>query len=627
MKKLLWLSWVFLSPLISRAGLWWDAASTVNSGETYSVSVDAGSAQYTWAYLYKNGALVGTAQSENYGTAHVECQTTDYGSQTVHFSAYANYEDWGSTSSESSGVDVNVVIPNVAPTIAWVVNPEYAAVGESFNIQARANDSNGNLASVSVFRDGVPFALNGGGNGSESYSDLNGYTGNTPGTVTFFAYAQDQNGLYSEGIYWTVSIYQPNRSPDTPTISSDGVIQINLGQSIHLTGTLHDPDGNLVYHNLFYASPSAGGWPALLSGQPSGGSYSAISTSFTPTELGTWQFHTNGHDGQSWGPGATLSVTVVDGTPPSTPSGLSSSGVSGTGLTLSWMASTDNVGVSVYEVFRNGVSVGTTGGTSMALSGLTQGTAYSMTVRAKDAAGNWSPLSASLPITTADTQPPATPPGLVAGSLTATSFTLSWNASSDNLGVTAYEVMKGPASLGTTGSLSMAITGLTQGTAYSMTVRARDAAGNWSGWSNALVVVTSDTQAPSIPAGLSAGSIGTANFTLSWNASTDNLAVTAYEVRQGGTSLGTTAALSMNVSALAPNTTFAMTVRARDAAGNWSAWSAALNVTTSPPNSTTDTDRDGVPDVIEQQLGTNPNVGPQADTANQSALKIHRPNP
>lgn len=628
MKKLLLLGLMLAALSAGRAGIEWNTPSNVNSGSGYEVrtALNEAGMSYTWLDLYKNNAWVGHAEGWDNPT-YLSYGSTDFGNQTINYHASAAMDHWYvGLLYDSSDFAVTVTVPNSPPTIAWVVNPNQAPVGETFNIQARANDADGNLASISVFRDGVPFALDG-ANGSEGYSNLNGYAAISTGTVTFTAYAQDQNGLYSETIPWTVNIYQPNRSPDTPTISSDEVTQINLGQSVHLTGTLHDPDGNLAYHNLFYASPSSGGWPTLLSGTPSNGSNSTISTYFTPTELGTWQFNTNGHDGQSWGPGATLSINVVDGTPPSTPTGLTSSGVGGSGFTLSWNAATDNVGVSVYEVFRNGASLGTTGSTSMILSGLTQGTAYSMTVRAKDAAGNVSTSSATLVVNTADTQAPSTPAGLAAGNVAATSFTLSWSASSDNLAVTAYEVRRGTTSLGTTGNLSLAITGLTQGTAYSLTVRARDAADNWSGWSNPLVVTTADTQAPSVPVGLAASNIGTTNFTLSWSAATDNLGVTGYEVMRGTTSLGTTTALSLSVGGLAPSTTYAMTVRARDAADNRSAWSTALNVTTSPPGSTTDTDCDGIPDVIEQQLGTDPTVGPQADINNQSALKIHRPNP
>jgi chitodextrinase len=76
---------------------------------------------------------------------------------------------------------------------------------------------------------------------------------------------------------------------------------------------------------------------------------------------------------------------------PSVPAGLASSNITQTSFTLSWTASTDNVGVTGYEVFRNGVSVGTPTGTSLSVTGLTCATTYPMTVRARDAAGNCQP--------------------------------------------------------------------------------------------------------------------------------------------------------------------------------------------------------------------------------------------
>lgn len=75
--------------------------------------------------------------------------------------------------------------------------------------------------------------------------------------------------------------------------------------------------------------------------------------------------------------------------------------------------------------------------------------------------------------------------------------------------------------------------GLAAATSYSYTVRAIDAAGNLSPASNAAGVTTpppADTQAPTVPANLVAGNIGTTSATLSWSASTDNVAVAAYLV-------------------------------------------------------------------------------------------------
>ena len=80
-----------------------------------------------------------------------------------------------------------------------------------------------------------------------------------------------------------------------------------------------------------------------------------------------------------------------DTTPPSTPTGLAASNVSQTGLTLTWNASTDNVGVTGYDVYRNGTKMATVTSTSSSQTGLACGTSYAFGVVARDAAGNSSP--------------------------------------------------------------------------------------------------------------------------------------------------------------------------------------------------------------------------------------------
>ncbi|MET7030103.1 Calx-beta domain-containing protein, partial [Sediminicola luteus] len=119
-------------------------------------------------------------------------------------------------------------------------------------------------------------------------------------------------------------------------------------------------------------------------------------------------------------------------------------------------------------------------------------------------------------------------------------------------------------------------------TAYAFTVRAIDAAGNESANSNtANVTTTGDVTPPSAPTGLAASGTTSTTTTLNWNASTDNVAVTGYRIFQGGTQIGTTGgATTFNVTGLTPNTAYAFTVRAIDAAGNESANSNTANVIT-----------------------------------------------
>lgn len=91
-----------------------------------------------------------------------------------------------------------------------------------------------------------------------------------------------------------------------------------------------------------------------------------------------------------------------DTEPPTAPSNLASSNVTSTSLTLTWTASTDNVGVTNYRIFRNGTYFNQTGNNSTTynVTGLTASTAYSFYVVAQDAAGNNSNQSNTINVTT-----------------------------------------------------------------------------------------------------------------------------------------------------------------------------------------------------------------------------------
>ena len=89
-----------------------------------------------------------------------------------------------------------------------------------------------------------------------------------------------------------------------------------------------------------------------------------------------------------------------------------------------------------------------------------------------------------------DTQAPTAPTNLVASNVTQTSVSLSWTASTDNVGVTGYDVFQGTTNLGSVTGTSANITGLVASTTYAFKVRAHDAAGNNSPFSNIVNVTT-----------------------------------------------------------------------------------------------------------------------------------------
>lgn len=92
-----------------------------------------------------------------------------------------------------------------------------------------------------------------------------------------------------------------------------------------------------------------------------------------------------------------------------------------------------------------------------------------------------------------DTQAPTAPTSLASTSKTSTSISLSWTASTDNVAVTGYDVYANSALKTTVSGTTATITGLTASTAYSIYVKAKDAAGNTSSSSNTISVTTNSS--------------------------------------------------------------------------------------------------------------------------------------
>src|SRR5205814_5504450 len=124
----------------------------------------------------------------------------------------------------------------------------------------------------------------------------------------------------------------------------------------------------------------------------------------------------------------------------------------------SWSASTDNVAVTGYRVYRAGTLLVTLGAvTAYQNTGLAASTSYSYTVQAIDAAGNASAQSTSASATTQaalDTTAPSVPGGLAAVATSSSQINLSWSASTDNVAVTGYRVYRTGALLATMGAVS-----------------------------------------------------------------------------------------------------------------------------------------------------------------------------
>ena len=196
-----------------------------------------------------------------------------------------------------------------------------------------------------------------------------------------------------------------------------------------------------------------------------------------------------------------------------------------------------------------------------------------------------------------DAQAPTVPTNPVATASSGTQINVSWTASTDDVGVTGYLIERCQgvscssfAQVGTSPMPGFSDSGLTASTTYRYRVRAQDAAGNLSGYSNTADGTTSatqDTQAPTAPSGLTAVVSSVSQIDLSWTAATDNIGIASYFIEQcagaGCTTfaqVGSTATTAFSAVGLAGSTSYSYRVRATDAAGNVSGFSNVASATT-----------------------------------------------
>src|SRR5438552_775449 len=297
-----------------------------------------------------------------------------------------------------------------------------------------------------------------------------------------------------------------------------------------------------------------------------------------------------------------VTVTVSNGpppdtTPPTVPTGLTASAVSSSQINLSWTASSDNVGVSGYRVYRGGTQIATTSATSFANTGLSASTTYSYTVAAYDAAGNLSAQSSSASATTPappDTTPPTVSITSPVSGATVGGTTSVTASASDNVGVVGVQFLLDGANLGvedTTApySVSWNTTTASNGS-HTLTAVARDAAGNRTTSAAVTVTVFNDTTPPtvSITSPVSGATVG--GTTRATASASDNVGVVGVQFLLDGANLVPTrpsAAFSVSWNTTtASNGSHTLTAVARDAAGNRTT-SAAVTVTvfndTTPP--------------------------------------------
>jgi len=336
----------------------------------------------------------------------------------------------------------------------------------------------------------------------------------------------------------------------------------------------------------------------------------------------------------------TTLAPVADTTAPSAPTNLTASATTATTTNLAWTSATDNVGVTGYDVYQGGVFKANVVTTSYGVIGLTASTAYSFYIIAKDAAGNASTISNTANVTTtavtasycasqgnstADEKIGKVVLGTINNTSTGTAgyenftaqstnltrsssatitVTPSWTASTYPEGYAVFIDYNQDGDFGDSGETVWTKTAATTtpvigtftipATATLGAARMRVSMkyngvptsceafpyGQVEDYTVNIQATVADTTAPSAPTSLAASSTTATATNLSWIASTDNIGVTGYDVYQNGSFKANVATTSYAVSGLNASTAYSFYVLAKDTAGNASAASNTIIVTT-----------------------------------------------
>lgn len=333
-------------------------------------------------------------------------------------------------------------------------------------------------------------------------------------------------------------------------------------------------------------SPSGAGTVRFRDRKASGASESSLATTLAslPTAWSTGHSYTD----------AFLSAYAVAGaadtSPPAQPQSFAETARTGTSVSTSWTASSDNVGVAGYDVYVGTPKVSTTGSTAYTFAGLSCGQAVSLGVVSFDAAGNRSTEAALTTSTSScpDATPPTAPTSLLVTSTTSASISTMWSPSTDNVGVAGYDLYVGAQQVGTTAGTAYLFGGLACGQIVTLGADAYDVAGNRS----PLVSITAttspcaDQSPPTTPAGFGVTGSTINSIQTGWSAATDDVGVAGYNLYLGSLKVGSSAALSYTFSSLTCGTAYTLGLETYDAAGNVSPRTLLLASTVACPDAT-----------------------------------------
>lgn len=448
-------------------------------------------------HVFRNGTSLGYMTS----LEHLDRPLTP---STTYTYAVGLVDRFGHSSPLSAAVSVTTLPEGTTDETAPSAPANLTAVASSAtSIMLSWSESTDNTGVLGyrIFRDGVQVATS----STPSYTDT-GLTASTMYTYTVAAYDGAGNVSAPSSAESATTLAAGETDTEAPSIPASVVATAASATQITIVWEPSTDNNGVIGYAIFYDGAvidTVAGTVYLHEGR-------------SPSTLHTYTIvaidaHGNHSEHSEPAAATTPALGTVDLEAPTVPATVVASASSATEITVSWAAATDNTGVLGYRVLRNGTEIATTAATSFDDTGLTASTEYTYTVIAYDAAGNASlpslpAVAMTLSTGTTDTEAPTTPTGVVAAAVSPSSIALTWNASTDNVGVVGYRVFRGGVQVATTVTTSYTDNGRCAATLYSYTVAAIDAADNASASSAPPATATT----PHIAVGL--GSAG--NFSV-----------------------------------------------------------------------------------------------------------------
>lgn len=526
--------------------------------------------------FYVDGVLKASDTATPYSYS-IDTSTLTNGSHTLVAKAY-------DTSNNSSSNSRTVTVSNAAvctngnqtvpTTPSNLVKSSSTSTSISLSWSASTPSPGCNISGYLVYRNGNQIASVASGT---SYTNI-GLNSGTSYSYTIKSYDSGNNESAQSGSINAST----NVDNVAPTIPGNFAVSSSSASSVSLSwlASTDNPNPGGVGVKGYYIYRNGASTPTYTVNNSSATSYNDtnVSASTNYSYVVTAIDNNYNESAPTAIKNATTAAPTCSGTP-SVPTGLQSTAQSLNSLSFTWNASSASAGctISGYHIYREGVFlVDVTNSTSYTNTGLSPNTIYGYTISAFDTSSHTSAKTASVAMTTlADTSLPTAPGSVTANAISSGTVNLSWNAATDNVGVTSYKVYRGSSVVATlAGSTrSYSDTNVSPNTDYAYQITALDAANNESAKSTATpnpvhTPSATDTTAPSTPSNPRIPVVTAQQANITWNASSDNVSVAGYHVYINGIFAADTTSTSFTANCLAPNVNYTFAIRSFDAAGN-----------------------------------------------------------